>query len=124
MHVYMTKPFDRFARKATLGDAQLWSTVRAIERGNIDAELGGSLYKQRVARVGQGKSGGFRVILVHRTKARAVFLFGFAKNERDNITPDELAALKHLGAYFLKLDNGALRKALQSGELMEVENDG
>jgi hypothetical protein len=121
MRVFVTKSFARFARKEGVDDVALRDVIHAIDRGMIDAELGGFLFKQRVARTGRGKSGGYRVILVYRIGARAVFLFGFAKNERDNISKEELAALKHLGSYILKLDNGALAKALKSGELTEVK---
>ena len=43
--------------------------VAAIEtagRGLIDADLGGGLIKQRVARPGQGKRGGFRMMIAFR----------------------------------------------------------
>jgi hypothetical protein len=56
----------------------------------VDANLGGGLIKQRVARPGQGRRGGFRNLMAYRAGAHTVFLYGFAKNERDNIGPDEL----------------------------------
>ena len=123
MHVYKTKTFARFARKASIRDSELRAAASDLERGKIDADLGGGLYKQRLARAGQGKSGGFRVVVAYRVKSRAAFVFGFAKNEMANIAPDELTALKILGAHILGLGNGALANALNEGELIEVESD-
>ena len=122
MRVYKTKTFARFARKASIRDSDLRAAVNDLARGKIDADLGGGLYKQRLARAGHGKSGGFRVILAYRANLRAAFIFGFAKNEMENIAPDELAALKVLGAHILGLGNEALAKALNEGELIEVED--
>jgi len=70
--------------------------VQRAERGLVDADLGGGVIKQRVARPGQGRSGGYRVLLAYRRKTRAVFLFAFAKSERDNIDDNELATLRDI----------------------------
>jgi hypothetical protein len=72
----------------------LREAIERAERGTIDADLGGGLIKQRVARQGQGRSGGYRMMIAYRAKDRAVFLFGFAKNERENISTDELLFLR------------------------------
>src|ERR1700683_1838925 len=68
-----------------------WTLSLGRKRGLIDADLGSGLLKQRVARAGEGRSGGYRTIIAYRAGDRAVFLYGFAKNERDNIGDDELA---------------------------------
>jgi hypothetical protein len=91
-----------------------------MEKGLIDADLGGFLYKKRVARSGSGKSGGYRTLLSARLGNRYVFLHGFAKNDRTNITQDERKALQFAGITFLELPPMALSKALQSGVLIEV----
>ena len=91
-----------------------------MESGLVDADLGGSLYKKRVARPGGGKSGGYRTLLAARIGSRYVFLHGFPKNNKANITPDEKKALQFAGKVFLKLSDEALVKALQSGVLLEV----
>lgn len=75
----------RFARKAEIGDAVLCEAIQDAERGLISADLGGGVIKQRIARPGEGKSGGFRTLIVFRANARAFFVHGFAKNETDNI---------------------------------------
>ena len=96
MRIFKTKTFARFARAAGIGDAALRKAVEGAERGLVDAELGGGVIKQRIAREGGGKSGGFRTIVLFRSGERAIFVHGFAKNERDNIDEDELRAFKML----------------------------
>ena len=85
----------------------------------IDADLGGGVIKQKVARPGQGKSGGYRVLIAYRAKVRSVFLFGFAKSARDNIGDDELASLQEVAKRWLAADLRAIDRALE-GELQEV----
>jgi len=85
-----TSPFIRFARKAGLGDPTLCEAIANAERGLIDADLGGGVIKQRIARPGKGKSGSFRAMILYKRATRAVFVYGFAKKERANITQDEL----------------------------------
>ena len=89
----------------------------------IDADLGGGVIKQRIARAGEGKSGGFRTIILFRAGSRAFFVHGFAKSEQDNIRDDELAAFKLLAAQLLAYDDAALAKAIAAGVLMEVMGD-
>ena len=83
MRIFQNKAFIRFAKKAGIGDAVLCEAIRNAERGLIAADLGGGIIKQRIARPGQGKSGGFRTLIVFRAAARAFFVHGFAKNEKD-----------------------------------------
>ena len=97
--------------------------VREMSAGLYDANLGGGLFKKRIARVGQGKSGGFRTLVATNKTTRWVFVFGFSKNERGNIDKDEKDALKKLAAYMLSLPEEAVGRARQAGELMEVDCD-
>ena len=124
MRIFKNKSFARFARKARLEDSALCEAVTNIERGLIDADLGGGVVKQRIARAGGGKSGGFRTIILLKAGQRAFFVRGFAKNELDNIRDDELAALKILAAQMLAYDDTALALAVAEGILMEVTGDG
>lgn len=78
MRVYATKGFARFSRRERIDQDRLREAVERVERGLVDANLGGGVIKQRVARKGQGRSGGFRVLIVYRPGRRAVFLYGFA----------------------------------------------
>jgi hypothetical protein len=89
-------------------------------RGLIDADLGGGLVKQRVARQGQGRSGGYRTLIAFRFKHRAVFVYGFAKSERDNIGPDELEFWRRVATAFLRMDDANLILMINQLELKEV----
>ena len=124
MRILQNKAFARFARKAGITDAALCRAIREAERGLIAAEIGGGVIKQRIARPGQGKSSGFRVVIVFNAGALAVFVHGFAKNERDNIRDDELSALRRLASELLAYDDKAMARAIASGTLMEVRCDG
>lgn len=122
MSVYRTKEFSRFARKAALRDDELIAAAAAVASGRWDADLGGGVFKQRIAREGTGKSGGFRTIILFRVGGHQFFVHGFAKNEKANVTPKELRALKALAKVFLGLDDEALRKASDAGEISEVRS--
>jgi len=123
MRVYKIKGFVRFQRRERIADKALAEAILAAERGLVDADLGGGLIKQRIARPGQGKSGGFRTLTAYRRSERAVFLFGFAKNERDNVDDDELETLRERGRVFLTLSTGQLARLQAEGDLTEVEYD-
>ncbi|MCA6224153.1 MAG: type II toxin-antitoxin system RelE/ParE family toxin [Phenylobacterium sp.] len=123
MSVYKTKEFSRFARKADLKSADLLDAAQAVASGQWDADLGGGVFKQRIARDGGGKSGGFRTIILFKVGGHSFFVHGFAKNEKANITPKELKALKALAATFLTLDLSALETAKSAGEIAEVTID-
>ncbi len=123
MRAYKVKGFVRFQRRERIADAALVEAILAAERGLVDADLGGGLIKQRIARPGQGKSGGFRTLIAYRRSERAVFLFGVAKNERDNVDDDELETLRERGQVFLALSTGQLARLLAEGDLTEVEYD-
>jgi hypothetical protein len=120
VRLFKTKWFARAARKDRISDASLRDAIERAQRGSIDADLGGHLIKQRVAREGQGKSGGFRVIVAFDAKTRAVFLLGFAKNERDNITSKELESLKEIAATWVSADEATINRAIKQGVLEEV----
>ena len=124
MSVYKTKEFSRFARKAEVRDDALLEAAHAVAAGRADADLGGGVFKQRIARKGGGKSGGFRTIILFKVGGHSFFVHGFAKNETANITPRELQALKKLATTFLAFDGGALKRAVAAGEIAEVKTDG
>jgi hypothetical protein len=123
MPIFKNHAFTRFARKAALGDAALRASISAAEHGLIDANLGGGVIKQRIARPGAGKSGGFRAIIVFRARDSAIFVYGFGKNERDNIGNDELTEFKRLAALLLSYDDRQLGMAIANGALIEVSDD-
>jgi hypothetical protein len=123
MAIYKTRWFDRWARKQGLATSSLCAAVREMAAGLYEADLGGGLLKKRIARPGQGKSGGFRTLVATNKGSRWVFVFGFPKNERSNIDKDEEEALKKLAAHLLSLTAPAIVKAQRDGELMEVNCD-
>ena len=120
MRSFKTKAFARRARQEGISDKQLHEAVERAARGLIDAELGGGLIKQRVARPGQGRSGGFRTIIAWRAKDRSIFVYAFAKNMRDNISDAELADLKDLAVLYLGYSSKEIDRAVAAGELFEV----
>ena len=122
MNIYKTRQFDKWAAKEGLTDHALMSAVAEMDAGLIDADLGGHVVKKRVALPGRGKSGGARTLLAYRLGNRAFFVYGFAKNERDNIDDKELKALKQLAAIQLGLLPAQLEHALREGKLIEVKD--
>lgn len=120
MRIFKTKWFTRYARREGITDRTLREAIARAERGLFDADLGGGVLKQRMARAGQGRSGGYRVLIAFRAADRAVFLFGFAKNERDNIGAGELSTLKEIAAAWLKADAAKIERAISEGLLVEV----
>lgn len=123
MRIFKTKPFARFAGKEGIDDAALREAVHRAGKGMIDADLGGGVIKQRIARRGQGRSGGFRSIVLFRVAHRAVFAYGFAKSARSDIRPDELEAFRRLAQEMLTLDEDGIRAALANATIMEVTDD-
>lgn len=121
--IYVTPLFNKDFLKSELCNGDLISACREIESGNYDASLGGLLYKQRIARKGQGKSGGYRAIVGARIHDVFVFLFLFAKNEQDNISKAEKEALKKLAAVYLKpkVDYAKLEAMVADGSLIKIE---
>ena len=108
------------ARKEGLTDPGLCAAVREMVAGLYEADLGGGLLKKRIARSGQGKSGGFRTLVATNKANRWFFVFGFPKNVRGNIDKDEEEGLKKLASHLLSLPPPDLSTAQRAGELMEV----
>lgn len=123
MAIYKTRWFDRWASKQGLTTPSLCAAVREINDGLYDADLGGGLFKKRIARPGQGKRGGFRTLVATNKGNRWFFVFGFPKSERSNIDKDEEEALKKLAAHLLSLTAQELDTAQRAGELTEMDCD-
>jgi hypothetical protein len=123
MRIFKTKWLARFARREGIDDQSLRAAIERAEQGLIDADLGGGLIKQRVARPGRGRSGGYRMIVGYRVKDRAVFLLGFAKNERENIEDNELFTLRSQAERWLVADAARIQKELELGNLQEINHD-
>ena len=123
MRVFKLRAFARFQRRERLGDASLAEAVRDAEKGLVAADLGGGLIKQRIARPGRGKSGGYRTIIAYHRGERAVFLFGFAKSALDNVDDDELEVLRSYGRAMMELSEAKLLDAVAHREMMELDYD-
>lgn len=121
MRIFKTKWFARFARREGLADSKLVEAIQEIENGLIDADYGGGLIKKRVARDGGGKSGGYRSIIAYRSKTRCIFMFCFAKNDKENLDRKEVVAYKNAAAIYLGFNNIEISTAMEKREMEEVE---
>ena len=121
--VMKTRHFHRWAKKAGLSDKALFSAVSEMIKGLVGTDLGGGVFKKRIALPGQGKSGSTRTLLATNRNDRWIFVFGFEKNERANISAKELEALKMLAGDLLALSSVQINEALDSGDLLEVSDE-
>lgn len=124
MRIFKTKPFSRFADREGIEDGDLCGVIAQAEAGLGGPDLGGGVIKLRIARRGQGKSGGFRSIVLFRHGSRAFFVYGFAKNERDNIRADELKAFRKLADHLLNMNDADILDAIKNGTIKEIEYHG
>jgi len=123
VRIFKIKWFARFARSERIDDASLREAVDRAARGLVDADLGGGLIKQRVARKGRGRSGGYRTLIALRVERRAVFLYGFAKNEMENIERSQLEDLRRVARYWIEAAPQEISAALASGAIEETPHD-
>jgi len=120
VRVFKNTWFTRFARKEDISDEELRDIVKQLEAGQADADLGGDVYKIRIPRPGEGKSGGYRVIVFFRSEEKTFFVYGFAKSDRDNIGRGELRAFKNDAKDQLALTDEQLKVWLENKTLVEV----
>jgi len=123
VRVFKNSRFHKFARKEKISDAMLCEAVERAERGQIDADLGAGLIKQRVARPGAGKSGGFRTLVFFRAETRAVFAFGFAKSDMANLDDAEEAYLRKASKLVLGFADAQMDAEVAAGRMFEVNCD-
>ncbi len=124
MRVFVVKAFRRFQRKEKIADDALCDAIQRAERGLIDADLGGGLIKQRVARARQGKRSGYRTIVAYRAGDRSVFLFGFAKSGQDNISPSDQRIMADTSIVLLGSNDDKLNALMDDGTIRELDYDG
>lgn len=118
-----TKDFARWAKKERIQSSQLYEAAKEIHAGLIDGELGRGLIKKRIARSGQGKRRGHRTLLAFNEGKRAIFIFGFSKKDRENISTREAAAYQKLAEYYFGMSDIYLHKLLNENELIEVKHE-
>ncbi|MES2307987.1 MAG: type II toxin-antitoxin system RelE/ParE family toxin [Verrucomicrobiota bacterium] len=120
LRVFKTKWFHRFSKKESISDEKIDQTIRDILQGKIDGDYRGGLVKQRLARDNQGKSGGYRIIVLFQVKHRMFFVFGFAKSDRENITSMEEEGFRKLASYYFPLSDKELEMLISTDELTEI----
>ena len=120
MRVFKYNRFSRFASKEGITDRELLEVVNQLEAEQADANLGGDVYKIRIARQGEGKSGGHRVIIYFRNEFRTFFSYGFSKNDKGNISRKELKAFKEDAKFRLSLTDEEIGARLKDGTLIEI----
>ena len=124
MRIFKSKWFIRFAKNERITDAKLRESIENAEKGLIDADYGDGVIKQRIARPGEGKSGGYRSIILFRKGERSFFVYGFAKSERNNIDKSDERDFKELAAILLNASDEQLADLVESGKYQEVQDDG
>jgi hypothetical protein len=121
--IFKTRWFDRFARKERIRDRTLVDAIARAEKGLVDADLGGGVLKQRIARPGRGKSGGYRTIIFFRQGDRAVFAYGFAKSDRANLDAEEEKQFKEAARHVLRLTQKQIEELVKNGDFVEVKGE-
>jgi hypothetical protein len=121
MKKLMTRHFSKWASKQKISNNELANYLAEIQAENFEANLGGNIYKKRIRFKGKGKRGGGRTIICYKKDDRAIFVHGFAKNEKSNLSKKELKAFKELSKILLKLSTSEIAIAIEKGNLIEVK---
>jgi len=124
LRVFKNAWFGRFARKEKISAEVLWEAVDRAEKGLVDADLGGGVIKQRIARPGESKSKGYRSIVLYRKGDKAFFVYGFPKSDLGNIRDDEQEQFKKAAKSILALSDEQIRQLIGNGQFEEVKKDG
>ena len=119
---FKTRHFVRWMRKSGLSEQALMLALKEMRMGLVDADLGGYLYKKRVALPGRGKRGGARTVIASNLRDRWFFILGFAKNERESLGDDELYALRTYAAELLARSSAELERLKETGALEAMES--
>lgn len=120
MRIFKSKRFAKFSFKEGISDQVLCDIITELENGKVDADYGGGVIKQRIARVNSGKSGGYRTIILFKKGKLSFFVYGFSKNAQANITKEEALDFKILAKSFLNISESDLGKLIGSQDIMEV----
>ncbi len=121
LRVFKNKWFTKFARKEAISSEKLLKAICEAESGKVGADYGGGVIKQRIARPNDGKSGGYRSVILYRKGELAFFVYGFSKKTTDNIDKAEVKNFKNLAKIMLSLTDEQLKILLENGELEEVK---
>lgn len=123
MNVYILKEFEKSLKKSEVTTGDLIKASDEICDGLIDADLGAFCIKKRIATANKGKRGSYRTIVSYKTKSYIVFIYMFAKNDRDNITIQELVAFKKTSKVLSKLDKKGFDKLIKHNVLVEIRSE-
>lgn len=123
LRIFKNAWFRRFARQEEIDDQLLIEAIARADKGLIDADLGGGVIKQRIAKPGRGRSAGYRTIIIFKQGAKAFFVYGFAKSKRDNIEKHEEEAFKKAAKALLALSDVQIAQLIEKNELTEVIDD-
>jgi len=120
MRIFKYKTFEKWAKKQGMSNADLKKTITEIQKGLIDANLGGDVYKKRIGLHGKGKRSSHRTIILMKIQDKAIFAHGFAKGEKGNITKNELEGFKVMANAFLSLNDEQINILIDKQNLIEV----
>ncbi len=120
MRIFKAKRFNEWAHSENITDNILIQISHEVAAGLVEANLGSNLYKKRLALNGRGKRGGYRTLLAFRRGSRIVFLYGFSKNEKQNITEREQEVFTKLANQYLRIEDKNLEPLIKKGELIEI----
>jgi len=120
MKIFKNKVFARWAKAQGVPDEALIKAIQEIKRGSYEAQLGGGVYKKRIPLEGRGKRGGARTIVAFKLQNKAIFIHGYAKNERENITLKEQEALRLLAKIYFNYTDEQINETIKAKELIEV----
>jgi hypothetical protein len=121
MKIYETKRFKKWAAKNKIADEKLLNAISEINKGLGIVDLGGDLYKARIAK-NKGKSGGYRTIIVYKKGLRSLFIHGYEKNDKSDISDVEKLFYKNYARDFLNYSKESIEKMLKEGEIFDLGN--
>ncbi len=122
MNELMTKQFSKWASKQHIPKTELATALAELRAGNFEAALGGNIYKKRIRFKGRGKSGSGRTVICYKKGDKAIFIHGFAKNEKSNLSKMELLVFKELSKILLELSSKKIKAAIENGDLIKVKS--
>ncbi len=123
MEIYKNKLFHQWSKEECLSDKALIDAISEMVNGIYDANLGGYIYKKRIAIRGKGKRGSLRTIIAYKAEDKAIFIYGYAKNNKSNVSVKEELALKKLAKIYFSYGVNEIKKAVQMNELIEVYDE-
>ena len=121
MLILKNKLFAQWANDLKITDSILINIIDEMTHGLYEANLGGHVYKKRISIGPRGKRGGARTIIAFKAHEKAIFMYGFSKNKKDNITKKEEEALKALAKNYFSYNESQIRQAIKAGKLVEVK---